>query len=119
MDTQRYDLSGFKSLTFLRLGHYASEARGWKLSDDLFSNTIATLPSPPTLRHLVLGIERGENLKALTERLSHPTLQNLASLELPGLKRSNVSGDEEDALLDACERRSMALEYADGPVETS
>ncbi|KAL8278916.1 hypothetical protein RQP46_008585 [Phenoliferia psychrophenolica] len=108
-------LSKFSALEILSLGDCMPETRSWEFSDECFGSTIATLPHPNSLRHLVLGITDGYHLDFVSEKLSNSSLEGLETLEFPYLKRSEVSAADGAQLVRACRQRSIALMFEDHP----
>ncbi|KAL8278927.1 hypothetical protein RQP46_008596 [Phenoliferia psychrophenolica] len=115
-------LKSFRSLEKLELRGQTIAFEGyqsyWNLSGLYFDSTIATLPTPNLLRHLVLGIDKGSYIAGVEVKLSHPALAGLEVLELMYLWRSDVVSSEGADLIETCKRRLITLLCADGPVGT-
>ncbi|KAL8278926.1 hypothetical protein RQP46_008595 [Phenoliferia psychrophenolica] len=91
----------------------------WELSDTYFDLTVATLPIPNSLRHLVVGIDNRSGIQGVERTIDHSALEGLEVLEFMSLRRSDVRACDEAALIETCKRRSITLVYADGPVQTA
>lgn len=102
-------LNSFTSLETLGLGVVGSPYSEWTLTAGLFNATVATLPRPPKLRRLALGIKQPRNLDGVIPFLSDSRLRNLKQIDLPLELRPDVGPLGGDAFLSACSRMGVKV----------